>query len=86
MPKQAFQEMWETIERGNEWNGCVKNLRKDGAFYWVHVFISPKFDPNGNKIGYIAGRKVADPEVLKKAKLHYKQLLEEEQASLAVQV
>jgi PAS domain S-box-containing protein len=86
MPKQAFKEMWNAIESNNEWNGCVKNLRKDGAFYWVHVYISPKFDPAGNKIGYIAGRKVPHLGVLDKTKALYYKLLSEEKADLSLKV
>ena len=79
MPKAAFKDLWETIEKGEEWNGYVINLRKDGAFYWVHVFITPKRDPADNIIGYIAGRKVPDEYGLNKAKESYEKMLQEEQ-------
>ena len=57
MPKIAFQEMWNTIKNNQKWHGFVKNLRKDGLYYWTEAFIEPFFDENGNKIGYIAARK-----------------------------
>lgn len=82
MPMVAFQEMWKTIESGQKWDGMVKNLRKDGAFYWVHVHITPKYDPDGNKIGYIAGRKVPHPAKLEEIKEYYKKLLHEEKMEL----
>lgn len=78
MPKQVFKGLWETIEADKEWNGYIKNLRKDGAFYWVHVFISPKLDTVGDKVGYIVGRKVPDTNSLKKIKELYSQLKAEE--------
>jgi aerotaxis receptor len=40
MPKSAFKELWETLERGEMWKGYVKNLRKDGGYYWVFARIS----------------------------------------------
>jgi len=40
MPKSAFADLWETIERGDVWEGYVKNLRKDGGYYWVFARIS----------------------------------------------
>jgi len=65
MPKGAFRGMWKTIASGKVWRGYVKNMRKDGKFYWVLVYIQPKIDENGNIAGYIAGRKVAYPEAIK---------------------
>ena len=81
MPKAAFKQLWETIQKGEDWNGYVKNLRKDGAFYWVHVFITAKRDDSGTVIGYIAGRKVPDAYGLNRAKEKYIKMLEEEQSA-----
>jgi len=41
MPKSAFKEMWNTIKEGDSWEGYVKNMRKDGGYYWVKASISP---------------------------------------------
>jgi len=79
MPKAAFKQLWETIQKGEDWNGYVINLRKDGAFYWVHVFITPKRDESGEIIGYIAGRKVPDAYGLNRAKESYSQMLKEQE-------
>ena len=64
MPKAAFKTMWETIKRGEMWQGYVKNMRKDGKYYWVIVWIKPKFNSNGEIIGYIAGRKVPEKKTV----------------------
>jgi aerotaxis receptor len=40
MPQSAFTDLWETIKRGDIWEGYVKNLRKDGGYYWVHAHVS----------------------------------------------
>ena len=78
MPKAAFAKMWETIKRGEMWEGYVKNMRKDGKYYWVIVWIKPKFDNEGNITGYIAGRKVPDRNMIKKIEQEYRQMLENE--------
>ena len=57
MPREVFREMWQTIKNNQKWRGFIKNLRKDGRYYWTEAFIEPFFDENGNKIGYIAARK-----------------------------
>ncbi len=78
MPKAAFAQMWDTIKRGEMWEGYVKNMRKDGKYYWVIVWIKPKFDDNGNIVGYIAGRKVPDREQVAKYEKIYKQMRAQE--------
>lgn len=41
MPKAAFADLWATIASGKKWHGYVKNLRKDGLFYWVYATVIP---------------------------------------------
>ena len=78
MPKAAFEGMWKIIKEGKTWEGYVKNLRKDGKYYWVVVNIVPKKDENGNIIGYIASRKMPDPAQLARIKVQYKEMLAKE--------
>lgn len=51
---ELYNNLWETIKRGNIWNGEIKNKKKNGAYYWVKATISPVFDNNKNIIGYTA--------------------------------
>jgi len=78
MPKAAFKDLWETIKRGESWTGTVKNLRKDGRYYWVYSHISPIFDKNGEITGYTAARKPATPTEVEEAETLYKQMKMEE--------
>ena len=72
MPKAAFKGMWETIKGGNYWEGFVKNLTAEGKYYHVVVWIKPKLDENGEIIGYIAGRKIPDKDLMERALAQYK--------------
>lgn len=69
MPAVAFAGLWETIEAGNKWHGYVKNLRKDGAYYWVKATVIPNIR-NGVVVGYTSVRrkpsrsKIAESEAL----------------------
>ena len=56
MPSSFFKTLWETIRKDETWRGEVKNLRKDGSYYWVDTTISPTYDDFGNKIGYTSIR------------------------------
>jgi len=78
MPKVVFKEMWDTIERNEKWRGFIKNLRKDGKYYWVEAFIEPIFDENGVKIGYISARKPVSPEDKEKYQKIYDEMRQKE--------
>ncbi len=56
MPKAAFQDLWDTVQAGKEWHGIVKNLRKDGGFYWVDATVTPSL-LNGKIVGYMSVRR-----------------------------
>ena len=74
MPKAGFKGMWETIKKGEYWEGFVKNMTSEGKFYWVVVWVKPKFDDDNNIVGYIAGRKIPDKDLQKRAETQYKEL------------
>ena len=78
MPKSAFKELWETIKAGKEWTGIVKNLRKDGLYYWVYSHIAPIMDNEGKIIGYTAARRPATTAEREEVIPLYKALVEEE--------
>lgn len=77
MPKAAFQEVWETIQSGKEWTGIVKNLRKDGRYYWVYSHISPMV-VGGEITGYSAARRPASKTEIEETIPIYRDLLEKE--------
>lgn len=80
MPKAVFAKMWKTITGGQAWNGLVKNLRKDGKFYWVDTEILPIKDDNNDIIGYIAARKEASRKDIHETQGTYKKMLETEKS------
>ncbi len=76
MPQVAFAKMWETIEGGQAWNGLIKNLRKDGRYYWVDAEILPIVDNENSVTGYIAVRKQASRKDINENKKLYEKMLE----------
>ena len=57
MPKIAFKILWDLIQKKEEFFGFVKNLRKDGGFYWVFAYITADVDLSGKIVGYTSFRK-----------------------------
>ncbi|MEH7124963.1 EAL domain-containing protein [Bacillus sp. JJ1532] len=54
--KQFFKNMWTSINKGEVWEGEVKNKAKDGSFYWVKTTIVPLKDLSGKTTMFIAIR------------------------------
>ena len=77
MPKAAFQDLWSTVQKGESWTGTVKNLRKDGRYYWVYSHIAPIIKED-EITGYIAARKPATASEIEEAEEAYEKLLQEE--------
>ena len=49
-----FAEMWDTISRGDVWQGQVENKRKDGSLYTVEETVAPVRDPSGKITNYVS--------------------------------
>jgi aerotaxis receptor len=77
MPKAAFKEVWDTLESGQSWSGLVKNLRKDGRYYWVYSHITP-IQNDGVLTGYTAARRPASDSELEEIIPVYQELLDKE--------
>lgn len=56
MPTVAFKDLWDTISAGKKWHGYVKNLRRDGGFYWVYATVIPNVR-SGRIVGYTSVRR-----------------------------
>jgi aerotaxis receptor len=59
MPKIAFKGLWDDIQTKGFWTGIVKNLRKDGGYYWVHATVLRRIHPNA-KVTYLSVRRAPD--------------------------
>jgi diguanylate cyclase (GGDEF)-like protein/PAS domain S-box-containing protein len=56
IPSSLYENLWNTIKRGKVWHGEIKNIAKDGHYYWVEASIYPDFDDHGDLIGFNAIR------------------------------
>ncbi|MCX7897754.1 MAG: PAS domain-containing protein [Rhodocyclaceae bacterium] len=58
MPRGAFKHLWDTLGRGAEWFGFVKNMTSKGHHYWVFANVTPDYEA-GRLIGYYSVRRQA---------------------------
>ena len=78
MPRAAFKLAWDTIQSGKEFFGYVKNMSKDGGFYWVFTHIAPDFAQDGSIVGYTSVRRYPKRTALEQIEPVYRQMLEAE--------
>lgn len=79
MPKAAFKDLWETVKSGKKWHGYVKNLCKDGSYYWVYATAVPNVR-RGETVGYTSVRRKPSRKKIEETIVQYEALRKEEQA------
>jgi len=80
MPKSVFKELWETLQRGESWQGIVKNRRKDNGYYWVHADVSGVYK-EGKLVEYKSLRTPIDRDTKIKMQRRYDDLRKSEEHS-----
>jgi PAS domain S-box-containing protein len=85
MPRAVFNLLWETLKEENEFFGYVKNMAKDGSYYWVFANVTPSYTPERKLAGYYSVRRAPNSAALDVVKPLYAQMLEAEQRAGAKQ-
>ncbi len=62
MPSSAFSNLWKTIKDGKTWDGYIKNMRKDGGYYWVFAEISGVYK-DGELVEFKSMRSPVDRDI-----------------------
>ncbi len=75
MPRSVFKLLWDYIAAGQEFIGYVKNMAKDGSYYWVLATVTPDRDAQRNITGYTSVRRKPQPEAVKVAGALYQEML-----------
>jgi len=77
MPKVVFELLWRSIKNKQNMHAVVKNLSKDGSFYWVITDFQVDVNPATENIISIQARRKAVPKaILSQIEKLYKNLLE----------
>jgi PAS domain S-box-containing protein len=78
MPRCVFQLLWQEINQGREIFAYVKNLAKNGDFYWVFAHVTPSFNARGALEGFHSNRRKPERKAVERVIPLYQQLLAEE--------
>lgn len=81
MPRGVFKLLWDTIKDKRECNAYVKNMAKDGSFYWVFANITPDLDADGQITGYFSVRRKPRASALATVTDLYRAMLAAEQSA-----
>lgn len=74
MPRGAFKHLWDTLARGEEWFGLVKNMTSAGHYYWVFANVTPDVEA-GRTVGYFSVRRQAPRSAIEAIAPIYAQML-----------
>jgi PAS domain S-box-containing protein len=80
MPKIIFKYLWDMLQAGKDVKAFVKNLSKDGGFYWVFAHVKVATNPDGSFRNYVSTRKAMSKSARAVIEPLYKQLLEAEKS------
>ena len=81
MPAVVFKLLWDTIKQGKEISAYVKNLAKDGSYYWVFANVTPSYK-DGKMISYFSVRRSPKKDTVNNIIIPvYKKMLEIEKVS-----
>ncbi len=64
MPRAVFKLFWAQLQEEQEVFAYVKNMAKNGDFYWVLAHATPSIGPSGELLGYHSNRRVPDRRVI----------------------
>ena len=75
MPRCVFKLLWDTLQSKQEIFAYVKNMAKNGDYYWVFAHVTPTYDAGGQIVGYHSNRRCPDRGALGKIAPVYSELL-----------
>lgn len=80
MPRAVFKLLWDRIQAGQEVFAFVKNIRKDGAYYWVFANVTPSYDTQNNLLGYFSVRRKPSQRAIQNIQPLYQKMLQIEKS------
>jgi hypothetical protein len=64
MPRVVFKKLWDNMTANKEIFAYIKNMSKDGGFYWVFAQVTLMRGADGKKSGYTSARRMPNPKAI----------------------
>lgn len=64
MPRAVFKLLWDYLAEDKEIFAFVKNMSKDGGFYWVFTHVAPMRGKDKQRAGYTSVRRMPNPKAI----------------------
>ncbi|MEY4503763.1 MAG: hypothetical protein RL154_55 [Pseudomonadota bacterium] len=74
MPKIVFKLLWVKLLDAQEVYAFVKNMRKNGDYYWVYATVTPQLARNGEIVSFTSVRKKPNRKAIEIIEPFYKTL------------
>lgn len=77
VPDTIYNKLWTIDKRMKSWFTTLKNIRRDGMYFWSNIYIRPKYNSDNTLIGFIIVHKPAskidiEEEIERYAQFHKK--------------
>ena len=80
MPRGVFHLLWNTVARDQrEIFAYVKNMARDGSYYWVYANVTPSFNAAGAVEGFFSVRRKPAKRAIAAIADIYRQMLQIEE-------
>jgi len=53
VPDELYYNLWSTKKRLKQWFSTLKNMRRDGMYFWSDVHCTVKYNQNSEIVGFI---------------------------------
>lgn len=53
VPEELYNKLWSTKKQLKQWFSTLKNMRRDGMYFWSDIHCTIKYDNNQNICGFI---------------------------------
>ncbi len=54
VPQELYENLWSTKKRLKQWFSTIKNMRRDGMYFWSDIHCTVKYDSDTQEVsGFI---------------------------------
>ena len=78
MPRSIFRLLWNNLQAEEEFFGFIKNMGKDGSFYWTYGNVFLNFGTENNLLSYMSVCRYPPPEGIEFFQTIYQQMIDVE--------